>query len=98
MYTEGKIYISRIDHIGRIWIWKCSKSGDKQYYRHRLLIDKLGILEFVEKDFDDTHGWVQNVLATPEEANWLEQCILNPKLDGKTLKDIPKSIINYEIY
>jgi len=99
MYTEGKIYISRVDNHGRIWLWKCSKSDDqKAYYNHRLLIEKNGKLVYVEKSYDDDHGWRENILATPEEANWLEQCILDPKLDGKKLKDIPKIIINYEIY
>lgn len=99
MYIEGKTYISRADNYGRTWLWKCSKSDDqKTYYNHRLLIEKNGELEYLKKSYDDTHGWRENILATPEEANWLEQCILDPKLDGKKLKDILKIVDNYEIY
>jgi len=100
MFEKDKIYISRVDSKGRIFLWKCSKNDTRGWYSHFLVISKNGILSYEEKLKGDTHGWDGNVLATEEEANWLEQCILNPNLNGKNIKDIPllKKEINYEIY
>ena len=100
MFEKGKIYISKTDSRNRIWLWKCSKDGYDTAYEHRLLISSTKSLDYVYGRNNPHHGWTNNKLATPEEANWLEQCILNHKLHGQNLKDIPqlKQEINYEIY
>jgi hypothetical protein len=100
MFKKDKIYISRTDYKNRIFLWKCSKNGHDQKYLYRLLIDKYGDLDYKQEQYEHSHGWVDNILATEVEANWLEQCILDPNLNGKTVKDIPllNKEINYEIY
>ena len=95
-FEEGKIYISRTDHLDRIWLWKCCETGNNQYYNHRLLIYKNGNVEYDYLMFKKEHGWSNNILATPVEANWLEQCILNPKIIN--ISEISKlALIDYEI-
>jgi hypothetical protein len=100
MFEEDKIYISRTDGKGRIWIWKSNRRGEQQYFFHRLLIDVDGTLDYEESINENHHGWSDNILAIDDEANWLEQCILDPNLHNKNIKDIPllKKEINYEIY
>ena len=100
MFEKDKIYISRTDDRGRIWLWKCSRNGRDRKLKHRKLIEKDGTIEYKFYRGEDYHGWENNILATEEEANWLEQCILNPKLNGCNIDDILKlnQEINYEIY
>ena len=96
-FEEGKIYISRTDHLDRIWLWKCCKTGNTQYYNHRLLIYKNGTVKYNYSMSKEAHGWINNILSTPEEANWLEQCILIPNIIN--ISEISKlTLIDYEIY
>jgi hypothetical protein len=100
MFKKDKIYISRTDDKDRIWLWKCSQNGDEKRFLYRLIIDKYGNLDYKQVEYERTHGWDDNILATDDEANWLEQCILNPNLNSKNIKDIPllNKEIKYEIY